>query len=131
MVSSKRVLVVDDEAIILEVVRSCLEDIAGWTVITASSAKDGLMQAVMKQPDAILLDVMMPGVDGLAMLQQLKGDPELRSIPVLFVTAKDEFIDPRRFRPLGAVGAIAKPFLPAQLVEQVSVFLGWELIGEE
>jgi CheY-like chemotaxis protein len=124
---TKRVLIIDDEAILLEVVQGCLEDIAGWTVLTANSGWEGLSKAATEQPDAIVLDVMMPGMDGLALLQRLKADSETQAIPVVLLTAKVELTDPRRNSGLDVVGIIAKPFEPFQLVEQLATVLGWSL----
>ena len=81
--SSKRILVVDNEAYIQEVAQICLETIAGWQVILAGSGLEGLAAAEREQPDAILLDVMMPDMDGLATFSQLQANPATRSIPVI------------------------------------------------
>lgn len=124
---TKRVLIIDDEAILLEVVQGCLEEIAGWNVLTANSGWEGLTKAATEQPDAIVLDVMMPGMDGLALLKRLKAEAGTRSIPVVLLTAKVELTDPRRSADLDVAGVIAKPFEPFQLVEQLATVLGWSL----
>jgi CheY-like chemotaxis protein len=125
VMSSKRVLVIDDEESVQLVVQSCLEDLGGWQVSTASSGQEGLGKAVREQPDAIVLDVMMPGMDGITFLERLKSDPQIEAIPVVLLTAKVEVI--ARSRSYGAIGAIAKPFDPMRLVEQVAQFLGWRI----
>jgi CheY-like chemotaxis protein len=125
--SPKRILVIDDEYAIQLVVRGCLEDLAGWNVITASSGREGLAKAQIEHPDAILLDVMMPEMDGVTLLQQLQSSPDTGSIPVVLLTAKMEFTDFSRLAICGVVGAIAKPFDSLELVEQIASFLNWEI----
>ncbi|QLE57371.1 response regulator [Nostoc sp. TCL26-01] len=125
--TTKRILVVDDEALMQEVVQACLEEIAGWEVITASSGQEALAKAAREQPDAIILDVMMPGMDGIEFMQRLKADSNIQSIPVILLTAKLDFTEPARLRMLGVAGAIAKPFDPILLVEQIAAYLGWTL----
>jgi len=126
-VSTKQILVIDDETAIQEVVQSCFEDLAGWTVITASSGQAGLNQALMANPDAIVLDVLMSDMDGITLLRKLKANPKTEVIPVVLLTIATDFTDPGGCEALGAVGAIAKPFDPINLVEQVADFLGWSL----
>jgi CheY-like chemotaxis protein len=123
--SAKKILVVDDEESVRLVVQSCLEDLAGWEVLAAASGSAGLEMAIDQRPDAIILDVMMPGMDGLMFLQKLRADPELQDIPTILLTAKVELTAPDRYLAHGAVGALAKPFDPMSLIEQVRVFLGW------
>ncbi len=123
----KRVLVIDDEGDIREVTQVSLETVAGWEVLTASSGREGVAEARVDQPDAILLDVMMPGMDGLATHQQLQADPATRHIPVIFLTAKVLPGDRRRYIGLGAKGVIAKPFDPLKLPRQMAEALGWGL----
>jgi CheY-like chemotaxis protein len=130
-VPTKKILVIDDEAVIREVVQSCFEDVAGWAVITASSGREGLEQALVESPDAIVLDVLMPEMDGIAVLRQLKANPATQTIPVVLLTISTNFTDASFYVELGAVGAIAKPFDPINLVEQVANFLGWMLEQQE
>ena len=108
----KKVLVIDDDEMIQEVVKNCLEDLAGWDVVMANSGWEGLTKVVEEKPDAIVLDMMMPGMDGLTFLQQLRADSETQAIPVVLLTAKLEFTDPQRVAKLGVIGAISKPFYP-------------------
>ena len=122
---SKRVLIIDDEPIIREVVQNCLEDLAGWNVLTANSGNEGLTKVVEEKPDAIILDVMMPGMDGLTFLQRLRANPETQYVPVFLLTAKAEFTDPRRICSLGLAGALAKPFDPYELIEKIATAFGW------
>jgi CheY-like chemotaxis protein len=123
--TQKRVLVVDDEESIRLVVQSCLEDMAGWEVLAAPSGAVGLEIALAEQPDAIVLDVMMPGMDGLSFLSRQQTDPQIRNIPTILLTAKVDLLKPDRYLAYGAVGAIAKPFDPLQLILQIEEFLQW------
>lgn len=124
---TKRVLLVDDEEPVVAVVQSCFEDIAGWEVFTAASGQEGLIIAETKQPDAIVLDVMMPGMDGLTFLRKLKANDVIQSIPVVLLTAKIGLTEPLQAAALGVAGAIGKPFDPISLADQVANFLGWIL----
>jgi CheY-like chemotaxis protein len=123
---SKRILIIDDEDDIREIAQLSLEAVRDWQVLTARSGKEGLTRAGVERPDAILLDVMMPDLDGPATLQQLRANPTTRSIPVIFLTAKVQSADRRRFANLGVQAVISKPFDPLRLAEQVSMALGWE-----
>lgn len=123
--AGKQILVIDDEEHIREVTQLCLEMIGGWEVITASSGNEGLVKAEVNQPDAILLDVMMPDMDGTTTFQQLRTNRATQHIPVILLTAKLQAADQRRFTDLGVNAVIAKPFDPTILAEQVSTVLGW------
>jgi len=123
---SKRVLLVDDEDDIREVAGMSLETVAGWTVLNARSGREGLKVAAEQQPDAILLDVMMPDMDGPMTFQNLKSAPATAHIPVIFLTAKAQTREQRGFRELGAEGVISKPFDPLTLADQVAEILGWK-----
>jgi len=125
-VATKRILIIEDEANLRTVVQTCLEILGGWEVLQASSGQEGLLVAERERPDAILLDAMMPKMDGITVLRKLLANPELQAIPVVFLTAKAELTQPRRFLKLGARGAIAKPFDPLTLHHQVTTVLGWD-----
>lgn len=120
----KRILLVDDEASILAVARVGLKRM-GWSVLTAASGREGIALAETEQPDAIVLDVMMPEMDGIATLKQLQDNPQVKDIPVIFLTAKTQKADRRRFYASGIRGFITKPFDPTTLASQISGFLGW------
>ena len=122
---SRKILLVDDEDDIREVAQMSLEMTAGWDVVTASSGAEGLRAAAAEQPDAILLDVMMPGMDGPATARALKAAPETADIPIILLTAKVQAADRRRFDDLGVAGVLSKPFDPIELAAQVSGVLGW------
>jgi CheY-like chemotaxis protein len=123
----KRILVVDNEQYIQEVAKICLETVAGWEVLLASSGKDCLSQAEAEQPDAILLDVMMPDMDGITTFQKLQENPATQAIPVILLTAKIQSSDRRRYAQIGVTSAIAKPFHPLELASQIAAALGWTL----
>ncbi|MFN3430855.1 MAG: response regulator [Candidatus Sericytochromatia bacterium] len=122
---SKRVLVIDDDDEVREVAVCTLEVVGGWEVLAASSGPEGLDAARDGAPDAILLDVMMPGMDGPATLRRLRADPALSGIPVIMLTARAQPTDRRALGELGATGVLAKPFDPLTLPDQVSALLGW------
>jgi CheY-like chemotaxis protein len=121
----RRVLLVDDEELIREVAEVALAKVGGWEVLTASSGEEGLGKAVAERPDAILLDLMMPGLDGLGTLARLQADPATASIPVVFLTAKVRQSEQQRWIDLGAAGVLVKPFDPMLLADQVAEVLGW------
>ena len=125
--TAKRILVIDDEDDIREVVQMGLEAVAGWEVLTASSGYDGLRKAALEQPDAILLDVMMPDMDGVTTFRELQGSSSTRHIPVILLTAKLQPTDQRRFAELGTEGLMAKPFDPLGLAGQIVQCLGWKV----
>jgi CheY-like chemotaxis protein len=120
------ILVVDDEEDIRAVAALSLETIAGWTVQTAVSGADGIKRAIEMQPDAILLDVMMPEMDGPTTFHRLQEEPRTRNIPVLLLTAKVQGADQRRFANLGVAAVLSKPFDPLTLGTQIASALGWQ-----
>ncbi len=123
---TRRILLIEDEDDIREVAQACLELTRGWEVHAASSGRDGLKQALAIQPDAVLLDVMMPDLDGPGTLTELRGNPGTQDIPVIFLTAKVHGAERSRFMELGAVGVLSKPFDPMTLGDQVAELLGWQ-----
>lgn len=123
--SAKRILIVDDEPDIREVAQMSLETVSGWQVLTAESGDEGITKAKQEKPDAILLDAMMPNMDGPATFQKLRADPSTKQIPVIMFTAKVQAADRNRFADLGVKGVIAKPFDPMKLGSQIAAILGW------
>lgn len=123
--TAKRILVIDNEQYIQEVAQICLQTVANWQVITAGSGEEGLLKAEAEQPDAILLDVMMPGMDGPTTFEKLQANAATCHIPVLFLTAKVQACDHRRYAQMGIKAAIAKPFNPLELARQIAAALGW------
>lgn len=123
--STKRILLIDDEVDIHKIAQVGLMMEAGWELLTAQSSDEGLEMIFSEQPDAILLDVMMPERDGVETLKLILESPDSQNIPVVFMTAKAQAADRRRFYALGAKGVITKPFDPMTLASQISGFLGW------
>ena len=123
--TTKLVLLVDNEANVREVVQACLQDLGGWDVQSVASAQEGLDRAVAVQPDAIVLDISMPGIDSFTFLQQLRANPVTQLIPVVLLTAKARWFTPHQLQSVGVVGAIAKPFNPISLTNQIASALGW------
>ncbi len=122
---SRQILVIDDEATVREVVSLCLTKLGGWQVLMAASGSEGLALAQMAQPDAIVLDMRMPGMDGMTVLQRLRENPVTEAIPVVMLTANPNLPNSRSFSDLGVVAAIGKPFEPVLLVRQIATALGW------
>lgn len=122
----KRVLVIDDEELVQEVVQGCLEELGGWEVMLATGGRAGLTIAAQELPDAILLDVSMPEMDGIETLQKLQENPVTQSIPVIFLTAKVQPTDKVRFAKLNIAGMIAKPFEPMTLTNEIAKILNWD-----
>jgi CheY-like chemotaxis protein len=122
---TRRVLVVDDDALLREVAQTALELVAGWQVSTAESGGEAQQRARAEHPDAILLDVMMPGVDGPSTVQGLRSDPATRDIPIIFLTAKVTADDVGQWGQLGLAGVIPKPFNPMTLATEMAALLGW------
>ena len=120
-----RILIIDDEDDIREVAALSLETVADWEVEVARSGAEGLAMAVASQPEAILLDVMMPGMDGPTTFRELRKNPATAHIPVLLLTAKVQNTDQRRFADLGVEAVLFKPFDPLTLSAQISQILGW------
>ena len=121
----RRILVVDDDAGIREVTQLSLEMVGGHEVLTAACGRDALLQAERERPDAILLDVMMPGLDGPATFARLQADPSTCDIPVILLTAKLNATDRARFAALGVSAVLSKPFDPMRLPGEVAEILGW------
>lgn len=123
--ASKRILIVDDEERIREVVRACLVKLAQWEAIAASSGTEAIQLAVQEQPDAILLDVSMPGMDGVETLRYLQEHPQTCRIPVIFLTAKVQPVEQALYQKLGVAGLIMKPFDPVLISQEISRLLDW------
>lgn len=125
MASTRRILIIDDEERIREVVQICLIKLAHWEAIAVGSGLEGLHQAETKQPDAILLDMSMPDMDGITTLEQLQNNPATQAIPVILLTAKVQPLEQSQYAQLGIAGLIAKPFDPVQIGQQIAHILGW------
>lgn len=123
---SRRVLVVDDDEGIREIAQMSLELVAGWDVEVAANGAEALQICAAKSPDAILLDVMMPTMDGPTTFANLQADARMRHVPVVLLTAKVQPDERRRWKELGVTGVLAKPFDPLQLSRQLAGLLGWD-----
>ena len=123
----RRILIIDDEDDIREVAALSLEATVGWQIITASSGTEGIAVAAAAdpKPDAILMDVMMPGMDGPTTFRRMQQTPGVAGIPVLLLTAKVQGVDQRRFAGLGVAAVLFKPFDPLTLASQIAEVLGW------
>jgi CheY-like chemotaxis protein len=121
----RRILIIDDEDDIREVAALSLESVAGWDVTTACCAADGIRDAIRQLPDAILMDVMMPAMDGPTAFKEMQQIPAISHIPVILLTAKVQGVDQRRFAGLGVAAVLFKPFDPLTLADQMSAALGW------
>ncbi len=115
----KKVLIVDDEDDIRVIAEISLRNVGGLETVVASSGTDGISRARDEQPDLILLDVMMPGMDGMQTLEQLRADETTASIPVIFMTARVQKHESDAYLDLGAIGVLAKPFNPMELAGDV------------
>ncbi|MFZ9739102.1 MAG: response regulator [Prochlorotrichaceae cyanobacterium] len=123
--SSRKILIVDDEDHLRELVQACLEDLAGWQTYCAASGEDCLQLLQTESVDAILLDVSMPGMDGLMVYERIKANPTHQSIPVILLTAKVLPSDRAKFTQMGVTGIIPKPIDPSTLVFEIADILGW------
>lgn len=121
----RRVLVIDDRPDICETIAATLKIICRWDVHTANTGSEGARLASEIAPDCILLDVMMPDLDGPATLQLLKSNPQTQNIPVIFLTSKVQASEQEKLSHFGAAGLLTKPFDPMRLGQQISRVLGW------
>lgn len=126
MARPARILLIDDDDDIREVACTSLELVGGFEVAAVGSGEAGVAAARDHPPDAILLDVMMPGMDGPTTLQRLQDQAETSDVPVILLTAKAQPSDRSRFDQLSVAGVLTKPFDPLTLPQQVSDLLGWE-----
>ncbi|HYT73021.1 MAG TPA: response regulator [Gemmatimonadales bacterium] len=113
-----RALIIDDDRDLLLLVQRTLEFTAGWEVVTAGSGAGGIELARTAPPNVILVDVMMPEMDGWEVCRRLKADPATAGVPVVLLTARRD-LDQRRLAETGASGVLLKPFQPDQLARQV------------
>lgn len=118
-----KVLLVDDEEDIRKIGRLSLQAVGKFETAIASSAAEALALARSERPDLILMDMMMPGMDGLEALAELKKIPELAAIPVLFMTARVQRDEVDQYLRLGAIGVIQKPFDPMLLPAEIKRIL--------
>lgn len=115
-----KVLIIDDEDDIRQIAKFALNKVAEWDVVDSDSAEDGIRLAASERPDAILLDVLMPGMDGPTALAELKKNPATSGIPVVFLTARGLPEEINQLKKQGAAGVITKPFDPMTLAEDMT-----------
>ncbi|MFZ2956328.1 MAG: response regulator [Candidatus Ozemobacteraceae bacterium] len=124
----KKILAADDEPHILRVVKDKLAN-AGFTVFTAVNGEEALETARRELPDIILLDVMMPKMNGFDVCRALRADAAFPKIPILLLTARGQEIDKKMGLEAGATEYITKPFSPRQLLQTVQTHLGLTVAG--
>lgn len=115
----QRVLIVDDDPAIRKVAELSLSRVANWDVLAADSGARALAMVADYKPDVILLDVMMPGMDGTATFARLQESPGSEDTPVIFLTAKVQKHEVQHYCELGAAGVITKPFDPLTLPQDI------------
>lgn len=123
---TKRILIIDDDQDIQDVAKVALEVVGGWEVMVADSGKQGLAIATSSQPDLILLDIMMPDMDGVTTLKLLRADPDTAKIPVILLTAKVLQSDRQQFTTLDITAVIPKPFKTMLLAAQIAEIMDWQ-----
>ena len=122
----RRILVVDDDDAAREAAVHSLQVMAGWEVVEAYCGAQAIESAKQHQPDAILLDVMMPAMDGPAMLGKLRATRATSHIPIVLLTAKVQAVRDGSLSHLPVAAILSKPFDPLRLASQVADALGWE-----
>jgi CheY-like chemotaxis protein len=121
----RRVLVIDDSVLVREAAKVALAAAGGYEVVVAESGEEGIELAASANPDAILLDVVMPGMDGLEVLERLRAGLATASIPVVMLTASSQLDTTEVLERFGVSGVIAKPFDVDALADRVAALLGW------
>ena len=114
-----KIMIVDDDEDICTVAALAARRVGGWDVVVAASGQEALAKARSERPDVILLDVMMPVLDGPATLVKLREEPSTIAIPVIFLTAKVQRLEVEHYLALGAIGVIRKPFDAMTLPDEV------------
>ncbi|NVJ17891.1 response regulator [Myxococcus sp. AM010] len=119
MTTLRKVMLVDDEEDIRTIGNLSLGRVGGWTTVLAASGAEALEKARAEQPDLILLDVMMPGMDGPTTFGRLRAEEATAHTPIIFMTAKIQKQEVARYLELGALGVIGKPFDPMTLPQEI------------
>ena len=114
-----KILYVEDEPDIAQVARLALETVGGFTIESCENGQIALDKGPAFKPDLVLMDVMMPEMDGPTALKEMQNMPEMKDVPVIFMTAKVQPVEIAEYKALGAVDVIPKPFDPMTLAEQV------------
>jgi len=118
-----KILVVDDEVYILHILDFSL-GAEGFDVVTANNGEMAITKAKQEKPNLIVLDIMMPVLDGYETLKRLKADQDTKDIPVILLTAKGRDVDKRLGFEVGATDYIVKPFSPSRLIERIEEIIG-------
>ena len=121
----KRILMIDDDDLIQAVAELVLGSVPGWTLQGALTGEEGLRLATSSPPDLILLDWVLPGMEGPAVLERLAENPATQAVPVIMLTAMARDEAERAASQLGAIGILTKPFEPDTLAERISSLMGW------
>jgi CheY-like chemotaxis protein len=124
--AKRRVLVVDDSQVVHEVARLALETVGGWEVLTAGSGAEAVEVAGAARPDAVLVDVVMPDMDGPATVRALRADTATHGVPVVFLTAQDDPAERERLAAMDVSGVLSKPFQVTSLAADLAALLGWD-----
>ena len=119
MTTLRKVMLVDDEDDIRTIGNLSLSRVGGWQTVLASSGAEALEKAALEKPDLILLDVMMPGMDGPTTFGKLRAQEATARTPIIFMTAKIQKQEVARYLELGALGVIGKPFDPMTLPQEI------------
>jgi len=128
----KRILFVDDEPAISQIAILVLQKMGGFEILGCTSGQEALDAADAFKPDLLLLDVMMPDMDGPATLDKLRALPVTADVPVIFMTGKSRPEEVASLKALGAIDVIAKPFNPTQLPDQVrSAWQQWAIASRQ
>jgi len=118
----KKILIADDHAEVVELVRVTLEG-EDYEIVDASNGKEALKKARLEKPDLVLLDVVMPKMDGFEVCRKLKKDPQTKEIPIIMLTAKAQEVEKEKGREVGASDYITKPFSPSALLTKIEEIL--------
>jgi len=126
-VTARLALVVDDDDDIRMITSLTLRRVAGWEVLTASGGQEGIDLARERRPDVVLMDLMMPGMDGVTAAKLLLDDPATADIPIVLLTAKASISGTQPpWDGLPIAGVVSKPFNPRSLADEVGALVGWE-----
>ncbi|MEG3849847.1 response regulator [Microcoleus sp. herbarium19] len=127
--ATKTLLLIHKDPNIGEVIQACLTDLAGWNVGVASSTLEGLRQAILDRPDAIILEVSVGEIDGLLFIKELRTQPATQEIPVVLLTFKAKWSELQHswFQKYQVAAAIVNPLDPAMLAVEIAKVLGWDL----
>jgi DNA-binding response OmpR family regulator len=123
MGKQKRILLVDDHQTVFRLLEAIVR-IKGYALLYAESGQQGIVMARQERPDLVLLDVMMPDIDGFKVCQYLKENPETKDIPIMFLTARGAEDDVEIGRKSGADGFMTKPFQTIEVLKQIEKLLG-------